>query len=68
MAPRPPPVLCAIHAVCGLFTEMRACPQNIIAKFDSRGAPNRKIDMDELREILTDMDEKKRPPIPKNLL
>lgn len=27
---------------------------------------NRKIDIDELREILTDLDQEKRPPLPKN--
>ena len=27
---------------------------------------NHEIDMDELREILTDLDKEKRPPLPKN--
>jgi Ca2+-binding EF-hand superfamily protein len=44
---------------------MRACAQKIVAKFDKG---NGKINMDELREILTDLDKDKHPPLPKDLL
>ena len=49
---------------------LTACPwfvlmkKALMKKHDVGG--NRKIDMDELREILTDLDKEKRPPLPKN--
>ncbi len=32
------------------------------------GGKDKKIDMDELRQLLTDLDDKKHPPLPKDLL
>ena len=60
--------LYGVRCVCGLFTGMRACAQKIVAKFDKGSNPNGKINMDELREILTDLDKDKHPPLPKDLL
>jgi Ca2+-binding EF-hand superfamily protein len=46
--------------------QQNAAFEEIIRKFDD--SVNGKVDMDELRKILTDLDPNKRPPLPKDLL
>jgi len=45
---------------------IRAYSQKMLAKHDFN--KNGKLDMDELRVLLTNLDENKRPPLPKDLL
>ena len=53
-----------LHPATDCLSVVRSDEKALMKKHDVGG--NRKIDMDELREILTDLDKEKRPPLPKN--
>jgi hypothetical protein len=67
-----PGVCCSFHvmrvrACCDrVCVSIRAYSQKMLAKHDL--SKNGKLDMDELRVLLTNLDEQKRPPLPKDLL